>query len=161
MLKHGTRSVLVVAAATLMACQLVPQSATPVAQLRGTYTFTEYVAAQGTVSGTSIAGEIRFLRDTVLLDTQSGSCRLLPPVEPNDARIMHFDCPTFNLAVDRRDPLHQSMYSMITSVVVNRTVCTVWGVDAKGNPICVQTGIQSVPTSVRRTGYLHYHPKTT
>ncbi len=161
MLKHARRSLLVGAVATLAACQPAPQAATPAAPVEGTYTFAEDLAGQPRLTGTAITGEIRLLRDTVLLYTQNGSCRLVPPSVPNvEHYYLNFDCSGFSVAVDSRDPLSRSRYSMTTTVMQNKTVCIAWGVDAKGNPICIQTGIQSVPASVTRSGYLHFHLKT-
>jgi hypothetical protein len=161
MLKLGTRLLFVATAATLAACQPAPQSATPAAPARGTYTFEEHLTGEPTVTQTTLTGEIRLLRDTVLLYTQNGSCRLVPPSVPNvEHTYLSFDCSGFWVSVDPRDPLNRSRYSMTTSVMRNKTVCIAWGVDAKGNPICIQTGIQSVPSSVTRSGYLHFHVKT-
>lgn len=159
MRKPETRSLLVAVGVILTACQQAPAPVTPVAKLQGTYTFNERLAGSTLVPGTTIAGEIRFLRDTVLLDTQEGSCRFLRPDYPAGVQTIAFSCPGFWIDVDRRDPLNRSTYRMVTPVVENHTVCTVYGVDAKGNRICIQTGIQSTATSVTRSGYLRLHLK--
>ena len=155
--RRSSASILV-AAVGLAACQQAAPAPIPISPVRGDYSFTERLPAQGNVDATAIKGVVSFLADTLYLDTEAGSCRLVPPPAPEQAVNAHFDCPGFTIVIDRRDPLNNSTYRMVSATTVTHTVCIEWGVDAKGNPICIQSGIEAAPTSITRSGPLHFHP---
>ncbi len=147
---------LATAAAVLAACHRAAPSVAPVSDPVGLYTFEEDLTAPSGLGGHTIAGELRILPDSFTVDSRYGACRR-PANDPQGLAVVNFTCPDFSLAINRRDPLGKTMYTVTTVETVHRTECTRYEVDENGRKICVERGDKIEEKNVPRSGRVHLH----